>query len=199
MKSANDHNQLKATFENALLHLYIAVSEIKRTKQVKHVPEAARNQIIVNFIKPKLKDKNFSTIKKNLKTITMMGNKLGSIENHLKGIVHQYKSLSMKTDIDYLYDLFSSFEASGLETMLIEEKPESDLTNIVFIDRSHVDHCFSTENKQTAPLSLFIHTNDLSPFLACLNEQQHFQYELEEANKSLKNYHYKLHPYHIKL
>ncbi|EJL6785718.1 DUF2913 family protein, partial [Vibrio alginolyticus] len=68
---------LKSTFENALLHLYFKVSASQS-----FVKEEQRNKILIDFLKPKLKEQRYSLIKKNLKTICLMKNKFGSIEKY---------------------------------------------------------------------------------------------------------------------
>ena len=65
----------------------------------------------------------------------------------------------------------------------------------VYLDREHINYCFSDEDSsQIAPISLFIHTNDLSQFLECLEEQADFKFEQHQSNEALKNYHFQLHP-----
>ncbi|MCR9942279.1 DUF2913 family protein [Vibrio owensii] len=185
------HSLLKTTFENTLLHLY---SQINVSKSF--VKEEQRNKIIIDFLKPKLKQARYATIKKKLKTICLMKNKFGSIEKHLDSILSQYSSVTAKNDVEKLYSLLESFESAGMATKLIEETPQQE-ANVVYLDRAHIDHCFSDEdNSQIAPISLFIHTDNLSVFVKCLTEQLYFKFELYQENEELMNYHYQLHPIH---
>ncbi|MDF5388968.1 DUF2913 family protein [Vibrio parahaemolyticus] len=189
MQEKSYHQLIKSTFENTLLHLYFKVENSKG-----FVKEEQRNKIIIDFLKPKVKQTKYSLIKKKLKTICLMKNKFGSIERHLNGILSSYAAIDTKNDVEKLYSLFERFEQSGLETKLIEETPQQE-PDVVYLDRAHIDNCFSDEdNSQIAPISLFIHTYDLSKFLECLKEQLHFKYELFQANDELRNYHYQLHP-----
>nr|WP_253918883.1 DUF2913 family protein [Vibrio sp. Vb339] len=55
------------------------------------------------------------------------------------------------------------FELAGLTTKLIEETPKKK-ANVVYLDRAHIDNCFKDENRQIAPISLFIHTYELEAF-----------------------------------
>ncbi len=189
MQEKSYHQLIKSTFENTLLHLYFKVENSKG-----FVKEDQRNKIIIDFLKPKVKQAKYSLIKKKLKTICLMKNKFGSIERHLNGILSSYAAINTKNDVEKLYSLLNKFERNGLETKLIEETPNQE-PDVVYLDRAHIDNCFSDENNsQIAPISLFIHTYDLSDFLKCLKEQLYFDYEQVQANEDLYNYHYQLHP-----
>ncbi|KQH86759.1 hypothetical protein AMR76_06630 [Vibrio furnissii] len=188
MSEQSYHKLLKTTFENALLHLYFKVSASQN-----FVKEVQRNKILIDFLKPKLREQRYSLIKKKLKTICLMKNKFGSIEKHLNGI-QQYSSIKSKNDVDKLYDLLEQFEKAGFETKLIEETPTQN-QDVVYLDRAHINNCFDEiDNHQIAPISLLIHTEQLDKFTQCLDEQIHFKYEIFQVNESLKNYHYRLHP-----
>ncbi len=189
MSEQSYHKLLKATFENALLHLYFKVSVSQR-----FVKEVQRNKILIDFLKPKLREQRYSLIKKKLKAICLMKNKFGSIEKHLNGIVQQYSSIKSKNDVDKLYNLLEQFEKAGFDTKLIEETPTQN-QDVVYLDRAHINNCFDdVDNHQIAPISLLIHTEQLDKFTQCLDEQIHFKYEIFQVNESLKNYHYRLHP-----
>ncbi|CAK1702482.1 hypothetical protein VCRA2121O157_90113 [Vibrio crassostreae] len=75
MPECSYHQLLKVTFENTLLHLYFKVEASRG-----FVKEEQRNKIIINFLKPKVKQARYSAIKKRLKTVCLMKNKFGSIE-----------------------------------------------------------------------------------------------------------------------
>ncbi|MDE1271030.1 MULTISPECIES: DUF2913 family protein [Vibrio] len=185
------HKLLQTTFENTLLHLYLQVYNSKS-----FVKEEQRNKIIIDFLKPKVKQARYSTIKKKLKTVCLMKNKFGSIEKHLDDILSQYSTVETKNDVEKLYSLLEDFEIAGMKTKLIEETPQQE-SDVVYLDRAHIDNCFSDDNNsQVAPISLFIHTEDLSVFLKCLTEQLFFKFEKKQVNEELKNYHYQLHPIH---
>lgn len=189
MSEQSYHKLLKTTFENALLHLYFKVSASQN-----FVKEVQRNKILIDFLKPKLREQRYSLIKKKLKTICLMKNKFGPIEKHLNGIIQQYSSIKSKNDVDKLYDLLEQFEKAGFETKLIEETPTQN-QDVVYLDRAHINNCFDEiDNHQIAPISLLIHTEQLDKFTQCLDEQIHFKYEIFQVNESLKNYHYRLHP-----
>ena len=188
MSDHSYHQLLKSTFENALLHLYFKV------KASPHfVKEEQRNKLIIDFLKPKIKQARYSIIKKKLKTVCLMKNKFGSVEKHLESILTQYSAIESKNEVDKLYSLLERFEKIGLETKLIEETPTREM-DVVYLDRAHIDNCFDSENRQIAPISLFIHTNNLDRFTKCLTEQIYFKFKLYQANEELKNYHYQLHP-----
>lgn len=59
MSEQSYHKLLKSTFENALLHLYFKVSASQS-----FVKEVQRNKILIDFLKPKLREQRYSLIKK---------------------------------------------------------------------------------------------------------------------------------------
>jgi len=136
MSEQSYHKLLKSTFENALFHLYFKVSASQS-----FVKEVQRNKILIDFLKPKLREQRYSLIKKKLKAICLMKNKFGSIEKHLNGIVQQYSSIKSKNDVDKLYDLLEQFEKAGFDTKLIEETPTQN-QDVVYLDRAHINNCF---------------------------------------------------------
>ncbi|WP_155486517.1 DUF2913 family protein, partial [Vibrio campbellii] len=88
MSDKSYHQLIQSTFENTLLHLYFKVNASSS-----YIKEDQRNKIIIDYLKPKLKQARYSTIKKKLKTVCLMKNKFGSIEKHLDGILSQYKTV----------------------------------------------------------------------------------------------------------
>ncbi|WP_411062368.1 DUF2913 family protein [Vibrio parahaemolyticus] len=188
MSDKSYHQLIQTTFENTLLHLYFQVNA-----STSFVKEDKRNKIIIDFLKPKLKQPRYGLIKKKIKTICLMKNKFGSIEKHLDSILSQYKTVIAKNDVEKLYSVLERFESTGIATKLIEETPQQE-ANVVYLDRAHIDNCFDDDNRQIAPISLFIHTVELGKFTKCLDEQLYFKYEAHQVNEDLNNYHYLLHP-----
>lgn len=191
MQNDTYHKLLQSTVENALLHLYFKADTSKS-----YLTESQRNKIIIDFVKPLVKQPRYALIKKKLKTISLMKNKFGSIEKHLLKILNDYGHVSTKNDVDKLYKLLSDFEEKhGFNSKLLEETPDEEESDLIYLDRQHIEHCFDDNNKQIAPISLFIHTERLEPFLKGLDEQLMFKYSLYQGNEELNNYHYQLHPF----
>ncbi|EIV8508262.1 DUF2913 family protein [Vibrio parahaemolyticus] len=189
MKSEQYYQQMTEAIEHTLLHLYFKAAASER-----HLTTEARNKIITDFIKPKIKSSRYSLCKKKLKTISLMKNKFGSIEKHLLSIHNDFSKVNSKNDVDKLYSLLEKLESAGFESKMIEETPNQE-ENVVYLDRAHIDHCFDDNNKQVDPISLFIHTQKLEGFLKCLNEQVLFDFESYQVNEELHNYHFQLHPF----
>ncbi|MCC9651040.1 DUF2913 family protein [Vibrio sp. MA64] len=188
MLKNSKHQLFKSTITNALLHLYLKVGVSSS-----FVTEEQRNKIIIDFLKPKLKQSRYRLIKKNLKTICLMKNKYGSVENHLNGILNEYLAKSLKNDVDKLYSVLEQFEIAGFDTKLIEETQTQEI-DVVYLDRAHFDICFDDENQLIEPISLFIQTDQIEEFSACLEEQNYFEFEQLQAVQYLNKYHYKLCP-----
>lgn len=183
---------IRSTLENVLIHLYLEVANEKQRTGRKHVPVALRNKIISEYIKPKIKDRRYATIKKDLKTVSLMRDRFGTIETHLLSIVGNE---NQKSDSDKLYVLISNLEIAGLPSELVDEKPEQ-REDVIYVVREHIINCFSDEGKQVAPLSLFIQSTDMTAFHDCLSRQSDFRIVLFESNDALHSYHYQL--YHAK-
>ncbi|HBC3964951.1 TPA: DUF2913 family protein [Vibrio parahaemolyticus] len=188
MLKNSKHQLLKYTITNALIHLYLKVGESSR-----FVTEEQRNKIIIDFLKPKLKQSTYSPIKKNLKTICLMKDKFGSVENHLNGMLNEYLTKSLKNDIDKLYSVLEQLETAGFETKLLEETQVEEI-GVVYLDREHIDSCFDDTGQLTAPITLFIETDDIDKFLACLKEQKYFEFEPFQAVEKPNKYQCKLYP-----
>lgn len=190
MQNDTYHKLLQDTVENTLLHLYFKAHASKA-----YLTEVQRNKIIIDFVKPLVKKPRYALIKKKLKTISLMKNQFGSIERHLLKVLNDYNHVATQNDVDKLYRLLSVFETDyGINSKLLNETPDEEETNLIYLDKEHIENCFDDNNRQVAPVSLFIHTERLEPFLKCLNEQLLFKYELYQGNEELNNYHYQLHP-----
>lgn len=175
MSEAKYYSLLNKTLEATLLHLYCKIADTDR-----HAPEATRNKIIIDFIKPKLKQQRYALIKKKLKTIVLMKDKFGSIELKLIDIVESYNnSIAETTDVTKLYDLFEKFEKKGFDTKLTEEVSEFK-DDTIYIDRSHIDSGFDDDNNQINPITLLVKTNDTEPFKAVLDDYCLFDYSISE-------------------
>lgn len=175
MSEAKYYSLLNETLEATLLHLYCKIADVDR-----HVPATTRNKIIIDFIKPKLKQQRYSLIKKKLKTIVLMKDKFGSIELKLIDIVESYNnSIAETTDVTKLYDLFEKFEKKGIDTKLTEEVSEFE-DDTIYIDRSHIDSGFDDDNNQINPITLLVKTNDTEPFKAVLDDYCLFDYSISE-------------------
>ncbi|HBC3374021.1 TPA: DUF2913 family protein [Vibrio parahaemolyticus] len=188
MINSSYHQLLKSTIEHSLLHLYF---HIKASSSF--VKEEQRNKIIIEFLKPKIKQTQYSLIKKKLKTICLMKNKFGSIERNLENVLDEYYSAEIKNDVDKLYSLLETLERNGLDTKLIEESPTK-INDVVYLDRTHIDNCFNEENRQIKPISLFIRTNELNRFTKCLEKQDYFKFSESKIIEESDVYHYQLHP-----
>jgi hypothetical protein len=68
------------------------------------------------------------------------------------------------------------------------------LPEIIYILADHIEHCFSDEGKQIAPVSLLIETTRLTVLLNAIERYPAFSYELHEWNEQTKQAHILLHP-----
>lgn len=175
--------QLQRLVENALLHLYSAVSHHKKETGHKFVKTELRNNIISKFLKNSVKKKQYDLLKKDIKSLIRQ-KESESLENKLLEL--------LKTDVQKLFKLLNYFEANGFKSELIDEKPDQK-SDVIFFLQAHLDFCFDDEDKQIDVVSLLIKTKQIEKFNDILKEQSFFDYELVQKNEENYNYHYFLH------
>ena len=72
MSKTQYYQQLSSVIDNALLHLYCQIATTER-----FVPIAQRNTILNRFLKPKIKDLRYKTIKGDIKRMVQIGQRPG--------------------------------------------------------------------------------------------------------------------------
>lgn len=97
--------QLNRLIDNALLHLLSSVAASERM-----LPTPRRNDILVHFLKPKLKDKEYKLVRKDVRAMLQVARRLnGNLERKLYALTALSESLGL-TDLERLYRLFTYLE-----------------------------------------------------------------------------------------
>lgn len=152
MTDSTFHKQLSDVLTNALLHLYLEV-----TKSQKFFTTQARNQIIIRYIKPLVKDRRYALVKKKLKTIALMKPAGESIEKRLIQIVDSYQSVINPNDSEKLFRVLTHMEKSGIHSMLTESDDMDD-QDILMVSEAQIAESFDADGLLLKPLTLFIKT-----------------------------------------
>ena len=193
MSKAQYYQQLSSVIDNALLHLYCQIATTER-----FVPIAQRNTILNRFLKPKIKDLRYKTIKGDIKRMVQIGQRPGgNIEaklNELRKMAMEYKD--KMNGAQHLYDLLNHlFDDHGFDSRLFDNDEITE-KEVIYIIKDHLENCFEIDGKQIAPISLCIQFEKNTPeiLVALINHTSLFIAEIKEYNTVKKQAHILLHP-----
>lgn len=193
LSKAQYYQQLSSVIDNALLHLYCQIATTER-----FVPIAQRNTILSRFLKPKIKDLRYKTIKGDIKRMVQIGQRPGgNIEaklNELRKMAMEYKD--KMNGAQHLYDLLNHlFDDHGFDSRLFDNDEITE-KEVIYIIKDHLENCFELDGKQIAPISLCIQFEKNTPeiLVALINHTSLFIAEIKEYNTVKKQTHILLHP-----
>jgi hypothetical protein len=193
LSKAQYYQQLSSVIDNALLHLYCQIATTER-----FVPIAQRNTILNRFLKPKIKDLRYKTIKGDIKRMALIGQRPGgNIEaklNELRKMAMEYKD--KMNGAQHLYDLLNHlFDDHGFDSRLFDNDEITE-KEVIYIIKEHIEHCFELDGQQIAPISLCIQFEKNTPdmLLALINNTSLFIAEVKEYNADNQQAHILLHP-----
>ncbi|WP_333909547.1 DUF2913 family protein [Vibrio algivorus] len=176
------------TVTYALLHLLCQVSLCER-----RVPVTKRNEILVKYLKPKLKDKRLANIKKELKLMIQIARTPNSnLEEKLHELNQQaidVKASSRDNLIRLLADLKDN---DGFDSQVFDEGQPTE-PDVLCMLEEHIEHCFDELGYQIAPISMLIESARAYELLDIINHNNSFRAEMKEWNDSTKQAHLLLH------
>ena len=189
----NSCNNFCDVIDNALLHLYLTVAETSR-----FTPKARRNEILVRYLKPMIKNKQYKEAKKDLQGLVAMGRLLSC---DLESKLIEFRDLSLRFDknaIDAkrLFDLLTIVERELDFPTLFQEgiSNAKRVPNIIYMVQEDVENGFIESGEQVAPLSLFLESDKILTLIDMINETGLFQAEVQQLNPTVKQGHIVLHP-----
>ncbi|WP_340642471.1 DUF2913 family protein [Photobacterium damselae] len=191
MSNSPYHALLSNVVDNALLHLYSKVSASTR-----FAPTIKRNEILVHYLKPKLKSPKYKRVKAELKTMIGIGRKQ---EGNLEVKLIELNQLANKhrqdtTDAHSLFQLMELLDAEyDFDSKLFNPDIIS-VSDVIYILPDHIEHCFADDGKQVAPVSLFIESERAPELLSAIQDSKLFTGEMTEWNDETKQAHILLHP-----
>jgi len=163
----NDYERLLSdTVDNALLFLWISVASSK-----KHVPTKARNQMLVTWLKPKVKSAKYKMIKNELKSMILSArDKNGRLEDGLIRLheltqqhrtrlsdMHQFNQLLRQLkDMGYASDIYELDQKYDEKTMYVSEK--------------EMARCFTQSNQQIAPIDAYASRRHIDAIVDAVNQ-----------------------------
>lgn len=163
---------------NALLALYFTMIKQGGFWTVKR-----RNEILVKFIKPKVKLRQFSTCKNEVKTMLNMGRSAaGNLEQKLWDINRinlEYKAKLSQADELYIM-LADLFEKHQFPSML--EDPEKEIEqDTLYMQEEGVEQGFDKDNNQIKPLAMTIKTQRLKTLIEAAQAKGIYRVEVNQG------------------
>ncbi|WP_220783670.1 DUF2913 family protein, partial [Shewanella sairae] len=154
--------------DRALIHLYLTVAETNR-----FVPKPKRNEILVQFIKPTLKNKYYQSAKKDIRSLVLLGrNATCDLESKLV----ELRDLSLRydknaSDAKQLFNLLSLIESelNLLARFLSILNGREPLPNVIYLLQEHVENGFIVSGEQVAPVSLFLESDKVTTLVDFIN------------------------------
>lgn len=149
MSNYNYERLLSVTIDNALLHLWISVASTKKC-----VPRGIRNQILVKWFRPKIKQTDYKLIKKEIKSIVIAGKDPNVLlEERLCDLRELSQSYREKlNDMHKLHYLLEHLrEGHGIQADLsegvIEYQPKT-----LYVSQKRLEGSFSDDKRQLQPI-----------------------------------------------
>lgn len=180
MSSYNYERLLSITIDNALLHLWLSVVYAN-----KHVPKQARNQILIRWFKPKVKDAKYKPIKKELKAMIQIARERSDfLEERLCEL--QKLSQNHRDNLNDMHKLHYLLEylreehdiQADLSEGVVEYRP-----NTLYVSQEILEQCFSNDKRQLKPIETMLSGVDLMRFQSLVHD---FGYhKVEERNVAL--------------
>ncbi len=188
IKDFEYYHNLHTLVTNSLLHLLNHVAS-----STCFVPTPARNNILVTYLKPKLREKVLNNIKKDIKLMIKTARTRGAnLEIKLYQLNDKANQCTM-AGAENLYSLLVHLNNErGLESRLFDETKETE-ENIIYLLEEHLEHCFEGQN-QIAPISLLTQLPSAPELIEEINITPWFYAEMKEWNENTHQAHILVHP-----
>ncbi|WP_318493206.1 DUF2913 family protein [Photobacterium leiognathi] len=166
--------------QNALLHLYSVVSASTR-----FYPTHARNKILIDFFKARVKKSEYKPVKSSIKDILSLSKIKGlNLELKIREVEKYNRAFFCpESDVDLLFQLFRYFENNGIDTKL-SSASEQNVVECVYLDEDCFNQNVNDENQFTGPVLLTISNRSKNIELVAdiLNGITSFNYRKKESN-----------------
>lgn len=187
----SQHDLINHLVDNALLHLYLTVSDTSR-----FMPVSKRNELLVRYLKPKLKDSRYRPMKNELRSLLAIGrHPQGQLETKLLALkTVQLTAVQEMTDAKRLFDLLEILsQEHGLDSRFVGEI-QSRRSGFIYLLQEHVEHGFSQAGEQILPVSLFLDEDKVNTLLTVINQTGLFLAERQPYKGEVNRGHILLHP-----
>ncbi|MCT7947932.1 DUF2913 family protein [Shewanella septentrionalis] len=179
--------------DNALIHLYLTVAETAR-----FTPKAKRNDILVRYLKPMIKDKRYQQGKKEIRSLISLGRVASyDLESKIVGLYELSQHYDQQaTKAKQLFDLLTCIETElALPTRFLNIADNGvKLPNTIYMLQEHIENGFTIAGEQVAPVSLFLESDKVIDVVDLVNATDLFLAEIQQHNVDEKQGHILLHP-----
>ncbi|PMM26338.1 DUF2913 family protein [Vibrio lentus] len=179
-RNLKHYQALDELVTNALLALYCTMSQ-----QGGFWTTKKRNELLVKFIKPKLKKPQFLTCKNEIKTMLSIGRSAtGSLEQKLCDINRLNLEYQAKfSQADELYIMLSGlFEQHQFPSML--ENSEKDLErDTLYMKEKGIENGFDEDNNQIKPLAMTVKTERLKALIEAVQAKGIYRVEVDHVDE----------------
>ncbi|MGI2040210.1 DUF2913 family protein [Shewanella frigidimarina] len=179
--------------DNSLLHLYLTAAETSR-----FTPKVRRNEILVRYLKPMIKDKRYQASKKEIRSLLALGRTEGC---DLEAKLIELRNLSLRydknaTDAQRLFNLLSIIENDlGFPSRFLSCPSDTQrVPNMIYMLQEHAENGFIDSGEQVAPVSLFLESDHITKLVDLINDTGFFLAKMEQHNLATKQGHIVLHP-----
>ncbi len=168
---------VKVFAENALLFLYLKCADEKR-----FVPVKRRNEWLVQYLKPFIKNDEYKKLKNDIKSLIQAGRKhTANLEEQLirlRSLVDKFDN-----DVEHFYSLLSQLENNLKLPSLLFDKDKPIQDNHIYVLSDHIDNAFCKDGIQVAPLAIVINSKRWPQIEAQVNTHDHFVSEVTDSTQ----------------
>ena len=179
--------------DNGLLHLYLTTAETSR-----FTTKGKRNNILISYLKPMIKDKRYQPCKKDIKNLLLFARVVNS---DLEAKLVELRDLSLRyasnaTDAKQLFNLLTIIKREqGFPAFFLNgiSDPKR-VPNTIYIVQEHVENGFIDTGEQVAPVSLFLESDKVETLVDFINETGLFYAKIQQINNINQQGHILLNP-----
>lgn len=175
-------DSLNGLVEHSLLHLYLHCAENSR-----FIPTAKRNQILVQHLKPKVKDPQYGCLKNEIKRFIAIGRKpKGDLEWKLIEIKKIHEDLDKEpSDARNLFDLLETLKIRlKIDSRFINEN-ESKKPHLIYMYQSDIEKGFDNNGNQLKPLVMLVNQNKITSILEEVKQTGTFEVKTTDIEGEL--------------
>ncbi len=176
---------LKTFCESALLFLYISVSELKANQGF--VPTATRNKILSSFIKSRMKDPQYKSIKKEMKRFINIPVK-NSMEMAFVSVLDTLTPMKGKNDAEmhFIDFLARMYDKTSLMVDL-QRNGTTILPRHLYVVNDEFFNNVNNNGEYMKPVTLRTAKEDLDAVLLAITDDNVFDFSIEEHDGQLIN------------
>ncbi|MFC5079566.1 hypothetical protein VTH8203_01368 [Vibrio thalassae] len=176
MSKLKYHQQLTDLIYHGLLHLYFHIANNRR-----FVPIHTRNEILIKWLKPKLKSPKYKAVKSDIKALmTIARKKGGNLEERFTAIqIINEEHKSRFTQADDLYILLTDlYEKHDFPSQLTNSAGNTYESGIIYMAPSEIETGFDDNSNQIRPLEFFVSSGEVEAVIQAIHTHGGYDCEI---------------------